>query len=160
MSSIRGERRDPLPLTWELPAAAAAAWVGVAAMLLPAGRGAASWLTGAGWVWPNTGADLTASLEGLLTGHPSYGLAATPASAVPTAAVVYLLVALAEVAWLMVSLLVLRAWWRTWGPGMREGLAGRAEVENVLGISRLRRDRSVIRPDLHPRARRMIGGRS
>jgi hypothetical protein len=147
-----------LPLTWELPAAAAAAWVGVAAMLLPAGRGAASWLTGAGWVWPNTGADLTASLEGLLTGHPSYGLAATRAAAVPTAAVVYLLVALAEFGWLMASLLVLRAWWRTWGPGMREGLADRAEVEKVLGISRIRRNRTVIRPDLYGK-NKTIGGR-
>jgi len=76
-------------------------------MLLPAGRGAASWLTGGGWVWPKTGAGLTASLVGLLTGHPSRGLSAPTASALPTAGVVYLFVTLAEVAWLIVSLLVL-----------------------------------------------------
>ena len=157
MSSIRRERRDPLPLTWELPAAAALAWVAVAATLLPAGRGAASWLTGAGWVWSENGAGLTASLVGLLTGHPSYGLPAPTASALPTASVVYLLVTLVELAWLIVSLLILRAWWRTWGPGMREGLADRAEVEKVLGLSRMRRNRNVIRPDLYAKPHKITG---
>ena len=157
MSSIRRERRDPLPLTWELPAAATLAWVTVAATLLPAGRGAATWLTGAGWVWSENGAGLTASLVGLLTGHPSYGLPAPTASALPTASVVYLLVTLVELAWLIVSLLVLRAWWYAWGPGMREGLADRAEVEKVLGLSRMRRNRSVIRPDLYAKSRKIVG---
>jgi len=157
MSSIRRERRDPLPLTWELPAAAALAWVGVAAMLLPAGRGAASWLTGGGWVWPTTGAGLTASLVGLLAGHPSYGLSASTVAAVPGAGVVYLLVTVVELTWLIVSLLALRMWWRTWGPGMREGLADRAEVEKVLGISRMRRNRNVIRPDLYAKPRKIVG---
>jgi type IV secretion system protein VirD4 len=159
MSSIRRERRDPLPLTWELPAAAALAWVAVAAILLPAGRGAASWLTGGGWVWPETGPGLTASLAGLLAGHPSYGLSASTATFLPADSVVYLLVALVELAWLIVSLLVLRAWWRTWGPGMREGLADRAEVEKVLGLSRMRRNRNVIRPDLYGKSK-TIGRRS
>jgi type IV secretion system protein VirD4 len=149
MSSIRRQRRDVMPLTWELPAAAALAWVGVAAMLVPAGRGAASWLTGGGWVWPSTRAGLTASLVGLLAGHPSSGLVSTAASALPAAGVVYLVLSLLEVAWLVVSLLGLARWWRTWGPGMREGLAGRGEVEKVLGRSRMRRARAVIRPDLY-----------
>ena len=35
-----------MPLTWELPAAAALAWMSVVALLLPAGRGASAWLTG------------------------------------------------------------------------------------------------------------------
>jgi len=65
--------------------------------------------------------------------------------------------ALAELAWLIVSLLVLRAWWYAWGPGMREGLADRAEVEKVLGLSRMRRNRSVIRPDLYPKSRKIVG---
>ena len=159
MNSIRRERRDPLPLTWELPAATAAAWIAVAAILLPACRGAASWLTGGGWVWPKTGAGLTASLVGLLTGHPSAGLTAPTASALPSGTVVYLLVSLVELAWLIVSLLVLRIWWFTWGPGTREGLADRAEVEKVLGLSRMRRNRSVIRPDLYPKSPKIVGRR-
>lgn len=157
MSSIRRERRDALPLTWELPAAATLAWVSVAATLLPAGRGAATWLTGAGWVWPENGAGLTASLAGLLTGHPAAGLTTTDASGMPASSVAYLVVVLAEVAWLIVSLLALRIWWLTWGPGMREGLADRAEVEKVLGLSRMRRNRSVIRPDLYAKSRKIVG---
>jgi hypothetical protein len=73
----------------------------------------------------------------------------TTASALPAADVVYLLVTLVELAWLVLSLLALRMWWRTWGPGMRQGLAGRADVEKVLGRSRIRRNRRVIRPDLY-----------
>ena len=157
MSSIRRERLDPLPLTWELPAAVTLAWVAVAAMLLPAGRGAATWLTGAGWVWPTTGAGLTASLAGLLAGHPSDGLSASTVTHLPASSVAYLVVVLAEVAWLIVSLFALRIWWLTWGPGMREGLADRAEVEKVLGLSRMRRNRSVIRPDLYPKSRKIVG---
>jgi type IV secretion system protein VirD4 len=147
-----------MPLTWELPAAAALAWVSVAAMLVPAGQGAASWLTGAGWVWPTAGA-LTANLVGLFEGHPASALAATAVSAAPSAGFVYLLVILFELAWLSVSLVGLRVWWRTWGPGMREGLASRGEVEKVLGLSRMRRDRKVIRPDLYTKSS-APGGRS
>ncbi|MEP7194225.1 MAG: conjugal transfer protein [Actinomycetota bacterium] len=159
MSSIRRERRDPLPLTWELPAAATLAWVAVAATLLPAARGAATWLTGAGWVWPKQGTGLTVSLAGLLTGHPGAGLTTADATRLPASGVVYLLVVLAEVAWLILSLLAAGIWWRTWGPGTHEGLADRFEVEKVLGRSRIRRDRKVIRPDLYGKRRR-IGGRS
>ena len=57
-----------MPLTWELPAAAALAWMSVVALLVPAGRGASAWLTGGGWVWPTTEAGLTASLVGILEG--------------------------------------------------------------------------------------------
>lgn len=149
-------RPDPLPLTWELPVAAALAWVAVAAMVLPAGRGAASWLTGGGWVWPRPGPGLPASLAGLLTGHPSAGLSATTAAALPGGGVLYLVVASAEVAWLIVSLLGLRWYWRTWGPGVRAGMADRGEVERMLGLSRIRRNRSLIRPDLYGKSN--LGG--
>jgi hypothetical protein len=138
-----------MPLTWELPAAVVLAWGSVAAMLLPAGRGAASWLTGRGWVWPKTGPAAVASAAGLLAGHPGAGLSATTGSGLPGPAVVYLLVTLSEIAWLLVALLGVRAWWRTWGPGMPQGLADRGEVEKVLGLSRLRHNRAVIRPDLY-----------
>lgn len=138
-----------MPLTWELPAAAGLAWAAVAAVLLPAGRGAASWLTGGGWLWPRTGAGLAASVGGLLAGHPGAGLAREAAAALPRPWVVYLLLTLVQAAWLSAALLGLRAWWRTGGPGMHQGLASRGEVEKVLGRSRMRRDRAVIRPDLY-----------
>jgi type IV secretion system protein VirD4 len=138
-----------MPLTWELPAAWALGWVCVTAVLLPSARGAASWLSGGGWVWPTTGASLSASLLGPLSGHPLAGLVATSAAGLPSPPMVYALVALLEALWLVVSLLGLRVWWRTWGPGMREGLATGSEVTKVLGRSRIRRNRAVIRPDLY-----------
>jgi len=138
-----------MPLTWELPAALALGWVCVTAMLLPCARGAASWLSGGGWVWPSTGPSLSASMLGPMGGHPLAGLVATTAAGLPGPSAVYALVTLFEALWLAVSLLGLRSWWRTWGPGMREGLATRSEVEKVLGRSRMRRHRAVIRPDLY-----------
>jgi hypothetical protein len=63
--------------------------------------------------------------------------------------VVYALVTVFEALWLVVSLLGLRVWWQRWGPGMRAGLATRSEVQKVLGRSRMRRHRAVIRPDLY-----------
>jgi type IV secretion system protein VirD4 len=152
MSTVRRQRRDGPPLTWELPAAVTLVWVAVVAVLLPAGRGAASWVCGRGWVWPRTGAGLSASLPGLLSGHPGAGLAAPAASALPGAGVVYVVVVAAEVAWLVASLLAVRTWWRTWGPGVRAGLADRGEVEAVLGLSRIRRNAALIRPDLYGKA--------
>jgi hypothetical protein len=119
--------------------------------------GATSWLTGPGWVWPRSGAALSASLVGLLAGHPGAGLSAMTARALPAPAVVYLVVVLAEVTWLIVGLLAVGTWWRTSGPGMRDGLADRGEVEKVLGLSRLRRDRAVIRPDLYGKAKSTPG---
>jgi type IV secretion system protein VirD4 len=138
-----------MPLTWELPAALALGWVCVTAMLLPSARGAASWLSGAGWVWPDTGASLIASLLGPMSGHPLAALTATTAAGLPGPSVVYALVTVFEALWLVVSLLGLRVWWQRWGPGMRAGLATRSEVQKVLGRSRMRRHRAVIRPDLY-----------
>jgi type IV secretion system protein VirD4 len=157
MSGIERVRPDPPPLTWQLPAAVALAWVAVAAMLLPAGRGAACWLSGGGWVWPGTGAGLSASLPGLLAGHPGAGLTTAEGFALPGAGVVYLVVVLVQVVWLVVGVLGVGTWWRTWGPGARAGMADRAEVEAVLGLSRIRRDGAVIRPDLYGRSKATRG---
>src|SRR5450631_3775379 len=90
MSSISREPPEAMPTTWELPVAAGLAWAAVAAVLLPAGQGAASWLTGGGWLWPRAGAGLTASVGGLLAGHPGAGLAREAAAALPRPWVVYL----------------------------------------------------------------------
>jgi type IV secretion system protein VirD4 len=152
VTSISRARRDATPLSWQLPAAAALAWVSVTAMLLPAGQCAASWLTGRGWVWPDAGGALLACMKGLLEGHPTLDTAATRLSTSPPVALVYLLVIVAEVAWTTVSLLLLAAWWHTSGPGMCAGMAQRSEVEKVLGLSRMRHDRKVIRPDLYAKS--------
>jgi hypothetical protein len=36
-----------------------------------------------------------------------------------------------------------------WGPGRLRGMASRGEAERLLGVTRLRKVRSVVRPDLY-----------
>jgi hypothetical protein len=38
---------------------------------------------------------------------------------------------------------------RRWGPGRVQGMATAAEAEQLLGVSRLRRNAAVVRPDLY-----------
>jgi hypothetical protein len=46
-----------------------------------------------------------------------------------------------------VAALAAMLWWRHLGPGAHLGMAYRAEVRTVLGLSGLRKARKVIRPD-------------
>jgi hypothetical protein len=36
-----------------------------------------------------------------------------------------------------------------WGPGRLRGMASRGEAERLLGVTRLRKVRAVVRPDLY-----------
>ena len=40
-----------------------------------------------------------------------------------------------------------------WGPGRLRGMASRGEAERLLGVTRLRKVRSVVRPDLYGKNR-------
>jgi type IV secretion system protein VirD4 len=141
-----GSRIDVQPITWELPAAGALCWLVLAALLLPAGQGTASWLFGGEFVWPHV--SLLHSLGGLLTGHPGLGLATKDVAHLASGPLIYLLVALAELALFMAASWATVLWWRHLGPGAMQGMAGPGEVERVLGLSNLRKRRKVIRPDL------------
>lgn len=141
-----GSRADVGPASWEVPAAAALAWLAAAALLLPAGRGVAAVLAGGGWVWPTDGAALAASVGGLLTGDPNTGLDATQAAALPGTPAVYTVIAVLLVAFLAAS--AGAAWAGRRVLGTPTGMADRSQVEQVLGRSRLRRAAAVVRPDL------------
>ena len=147
-------RMDVHPITWELPVAGAACWLALLLILLPAGQGAASWLFGGGFTWPHSTLPLLRSIGGLLTGHPGAGLPHADAARVASTALVYLTVAVGELLLLGLSICAAVLGWRHLGPGARQGMANRAEIQKVLGVSNLRRKRSVIRPDLHPPAAR------
>jgi hypothetical protein len=41
-----------------------------------------------------------------------------------------------------------------WGPGRMRGMASRGEAERLLGATRLRKVRCVVRPDLYGKRRR------
>jgi hypothetical protein len=132
---VQQSRTHVLPLTWEIPATIAASWTFLSLMVLPVGQGAASWLEGEGFSWPE-GRVVETTLQ-LLRGHSDGDLA-----------LVYGVIALLEVGVGAVAVLALGLWWRTYGPGTQHGLADRREVAAALGRGNLRRRRPVIRPDL------------
>ena len=145
-------RRDPQPMGqgWEVAVAViggALLGFGLAALC---GLGAASALFGRGWVWPRGTETIGRVLGGLLTGNPGRGLNPRQAPLVAGSAALYLCVAVCEVAVIAASTVggVLIARYRRPGDA-RGGMATRREAEGVLGISRLRGAKQIIRPDLY-----------
>ena len=142
-----GRRRpDPTPWGWEVPTAGLLAWLCVAGAGLLAAQAVAAWLTGHGWLWPDS-PHLFPALGGLLTGHLGTGLD-TP-DGLPSPAPVVAAAVVIEVALLVVTVWAARWFWTTAGPGRRLGMATRADAETALGAGRLRRVRKLIRPDLY-----------
>jgi hypothetical protein len=74
-------------------------------------------------------------------------------SLVPGPGWVYAAVLLGEVLLVVGTAWAATWWWRRLGPGSRAGMATGGQVEAVLGLSRLRGARGVIRPDLYGRGR-------
>jgi type IV secretion system protein VirD4 len=148
-----GRRRpDPTPWGWEVPTAGLLAWLSVAAATLLAAQGAAAWLTGHGWLWPDS-SHLFPAFGGLLTGH--VGADVDALDGLPSAVLVVVVAVILELVLLGLSVWAARWFWTTAGPGRRLGMATRADAETALGAGRLRRVRKLIRPDLYgaPRAR-------
>jgi hypothetical protein len=58
-----------------------------------------------------------------------------------------------EVMLLAVCVFVLKMVLDRWGPSRMRGMASRGEAERLLGVTRLRKIRSVVRPDLYERRR-------
>lgn len=141
-------RRDPYPLTWEIPVVAATVTLLLTVLGVQVGRGLAFWTTGGGWVWPH-GRALFTSLAAVLTGHPTDGLDPVPILAVSRDAVIGWIVAVeVVVAVLVLTTTVLLL--RRWGPGRMRGMASPQQARATLGAARLRKVRAVIRPDLYP----------
>ena len=67
----------------------------------------------------------------------------------PSPAVVYGVIAFAELVVAAAALWVTGWWWRTTGPGAQYGLASRHEIRALLGQRPLLRRRTTIRPDLN-----------
>jgi type IV secretion system protein VirD4 len=142
------------PTLWEIPASAAAAWLSLALLALPAGRGCAGWLFGGGWMWSHGSGALRRSIGGMLTGQPNAGLTAAEAGQLPASWATYALVFFVEVLLLVATVWMGTLWWQYLGPGMRDGMATRVETGAVLGVAALQRSRRVIRPDLYGPERR------
>jgi len=147
MSLQQRRRTNPYPWTWELPAAIGVAVVLALILGIHLGRSLANGLAGTGWTFTDR-RDLFTSLPALLGGDATAGLgepgrmsAGEHALWVSIGAVE--LAIIASLAWAGVVAM------RRWGPARMRGMASVAETEELLGISRLRRNAPIIRPDLH-----------
>ena len=141
-------RRDPYPFTWEVPAGILAATLLLAALGIQVGRSLAQLAAGAGWRWP-TGRTLFTSIPAILAGQAGAGLDPAPTPAATGSAVVACVAAIELILASAVATTVLLAL-RRWGPDRMKGMATPAEAEASLGLSRLRAQRHIIRPDLYP----------
>ena len=154
----RERRRDPYPWTWEIPLAVTLATVFVLIAGIQFGRSAANLLAGAGWTWPDTnagafpspiGTAFWTSLPGVLAGDSVAGLPSPAPNGLAGSGLVWTSVALTEV-----TLLTATIWggiyaYQRWGPGRMQGMATAAEAEKILGVTRLRKVASIVRPDLY-----------
>ena len=150
--TMQAQRRDPQPMSrgGELALVMAAAALLLLALAALLGLGLASAVWGSGWVWPRGSDTIGAVLGGIMGGHPGDGLPSPLQAHVPGRAVVYSAVAGTELLMLTVTGTAGVLFWRYHRPGdARRGMATRAEAEQVLGLSRLRSTKAIIRPDLH-----------
>jgi hypothetical protein len=144
-------RRDPTPVgrSGEVALCVVAGVLLLMALAALVGLGVACTLFGGGWVWPHGTEQIRRTLGGLLGEQPGRGLPAALAARVPNRAAVYASVATCE---LIATILIVVgiAWAVRWRrPGdPRRGMATRSEARDVLGTRRLRRARSLVRPDL------------
>jgi len=146
---------DPYPWSWELPAVCLAVVVCVALAALHAGRSIAFAVAGRGWVWPAPD-QLLSSVPRLLAGQTTSGLGAAVAPVAPS----LVAAGIAATALLALSGLGLLAWQLLVrvGPSAVRGVASSAEVNRLLGRSRLSRARKVVRPDLCAPPERELSG--
>lgn len=139
-------RRNPYPLSWELPVGMLTSWLVLSGIGVHLARAVANLLSGGGWAWP-AGRALFTSLPAVVAGNPRAGLAITGGTASP--ALLYTALAIVELG--ITAATITAAWWvwRRWGDTAMKGMATPAEAEHILGVTRLRRHAAVIRPDLH-----------
>ena len=144
--SQQSRRHDPYPWTWEIPVGIALVILLVLVCGVHLGRGIANVLTGAGWAFPGR-VDLFRSLPDVLRGDAGAGLDDLDRY-MPSPATLWTWTFVTEVMLLAVCVFVLKMVLDRWGPGRMRGMASRGEAERLLGVTRLRKVRSVVRPDL------------
>ncbi len=149
---MQQDRRDPYPWTWE-PATAGALAAGLILLAgVHLGRAVTCLASGYGpQVTPRDA--VFSSTWAILTGDASAGLD-SPLS-VSSSVLVTSIVA-TELVLLAASILAVIWVLRRWGPLALKGVASSEEAARLLGVQRLRRNRKIIRPDLHgPRKKRL-----
>ena len=149
--SQRSRRQDPYPWTWEMPLAVILAVFVLISFGVHLGRAVANVLAGSDWRFPSR-VNLFSSLPAVLRGDAGAGLVdlhepvASPSS-------LLVCVAATELILLATTVLLIKFGLDRWGPERTKGLASRGEAEKLLGVTRLRRGRRIIRPDLYGKRR-------
>ena len=145
--SQQSRRHDPYPWTWELPLGVTTAVLLLLTVGVHLGRATANVLVGGRWQLPAR-RDLFTTVGEVLAGDAAAGLPPTTGPVASPGSLTVSIV-LTELAIVVVSLLVLKLVLDRWGPARMKGMASRAEAERLLGVTRLRRNSAVIRPDLY-----------
>jgi hypothetical protein len=139
--SQRSRRHDPYPWTCEVPMGVILVILLVLVCGVHLGRAIADVLGGAGWSFPRL-VDLFSSLPGILRGGHF-----------PSPMTFWVCVLTTELLLIAVCVFVLKQVLDYWGPARMKGMASSVEAERLLGITRLRKNRAVIRPDLYGKRR-------
>jgi hypothetical protein len=153
--SQRSRRQDPYPWTWEIPLAVILAVLVLMSFGVHLGRAVANVLAGCDWRFPSR-VDLSSSLPDVLRGDAGAGLVdldgpgASPSS-------LLICIAATELILLAATALLIKWGLDRWGPGRTRGVATSSEAEKLLGVTRLRRSRKIVRPDLYGKRRQAVG---
>ena len=145
--SQQSRRHNPYPWTWEVPLGIVLVILMVLVCGVHLGRGIANVCAGAGWAFPRR-VELFRSLPAVLRGDAAAGIDGLNGP-VSSPSAVWTWVVWTEVMLLAVALLVSKLVVDRWAPGRLRGMASRGEAERLLGVTRLRKVRSVVRPDLY-----------
>ena len=142
---------ESVSVDWEVP-------VGVVLMILLVlvcgvhlGRAVANVLAGAGWAFPGR-IELFRSLPAVLGGDAGVGLTGISGH-LSSPVVLRVCVVATELMLIAVCVFVLKVVLKRWGPSRMKGMASPGEAERMLGVSRLRKNRAVVRPDLYRKRR-------
>lgn len=157
----RARRHDPYPWTWEIPLLVGVLLVLGLAVGVQLGRSLANLLAGAGWTWPVDQATFWRTIPAVAGGDAAAGLPTQAGASTQPGSPADLANELAPpgLVWTGIGivelLLLIGAGWvavgalRRWGPGRLKGMATRIEAEQMLGLTRLRKVSSIVRPDLN-----------
>lgn len=160
MDRVRRDRfaHQPIPLTWEIPAAVIAGVVVLLAGTPLAVQGMVAFVVDGVFVWPE--GSLQVALIGLAHGEFGHGIPATIGSQLPNDSTMWALTVVTETAIVTLGALVaIRTRDLMLGARARQGLANRGQAAEALGRARLRAAASVVRPDLRAPGRREVGWR-
>ena len=149
--SQRSRRHDQYPWTWEIPLAVILAVLVVISFGVHLGRAVANLDAGSDWRFPNR-VDLFSSLPAVLRGDAAAGLVDLDRP-VASPSTLLMCIGATELILLAVTVLLLKWGLDRWGPGRMRGVATAGEAERLLGVTRLRRNRRIVRPDLYRKDR-------